>query len=491
MNNLKIFNNNIDVYFQIITEKLSKTNWISELWKYVKIQWWYSFKASEYKNIGIPVIRISDFNNWKIILEDVKYYEENSKFNDFLLNSWDIIIAMTWWTIWKLAIVQENLWKLYLNQRVWRFQILEKDIIYNEYLYWIARWVENIVKNMWYWWAQPNVSWKQIESIKFVFPEIIIQKNIVNFLNDLKDWKLENKEYFNKDTEQLILNLHNKSLDIDLIWLKSQENFNYIKQLKQSILQEAIEWKLTNSWREKNKNTESASTLLEKIQKEKEELVKQKKLKKQEMLNEISQDEIPFEIPENWSCCRLGQVYDVRDGTHDTPKYVSQWIPLITSKNFYNWEIIFESAKYISIEDHEKIKQRSNVENEDILFSMIWGNIWNMLIVNTKREFSIKNVALFKYYNKNLTPNIFLYIYLKFLSKNIQDKAIWWAQPFVSLWFLRNAIIPLPPLEEQKEIVKKVDEMMKLCDFLEKQSLETKENSENLMKSVLGEVFSR
>jgi len=56
---------------------------------------------------------------------------------------------------------------------------------------------------------------------------------------------------------------------------------------------------------------------------------------------------------------------------------------------------------------------------------------------------------------------------------------------------MNNFPIPLPPLEEQKEIVKKVDEMMKFCDELEKQSLETKESSENLMKSVLSEVFNK
>lgn len=493
MNNLKIFNNNIDVYFQIITEKLSKTNWISELWKYVKIQWWYSFKASEYKNIGIPIIRISDFNNWKIILEDVKYYEENSKFNDFLLNSWDIIIAMTGWTIWKLAIVQGNLWKLYLNQRVWRFQILEKDIIYNEYLYWIARWVENIVKNMWYWWAQPNVSWKQIESIKFVFPEIIIQKNIVNFLNDLKDWKLENKEYFNKDTEQLILNLHNKSLDIDLIWLKSQENFNYIKQLKQAILQEAIEWKLTKSWREKNTWIESASVLLEKIKKEKNELVKQKKLKKQEKLKEISQDEIPFEIPENSVICRLWDIVQVNPRNQLEDNLDVSFIPMKLINDWFINTHTSEKLKWIDIKGWF-----THFQENDVVFAKITPCFQNRKsavmknLINWFWAWTTELIVL-RSYNNLILPELLLYFVKSKWFIDLWVSTYTWTawQQRVDREKLLNMPFLLPPLEEQKEIVKKVDELMIYCDLLEKQSLETKENSENLMKSVLNEVFSK
>lgn len=494
-NNLKIFNNNIDVYFQIITEELSKTNWISELWKYVKIQWWYSFKASDYKTTGIPIIRISDFNNWKVILDGVKYYEEKSKFNDFLLNSWDIIIAMTGWTIWKLAIVQENLWKIYLNQRVWRFQILEKDMIYNEYLYWIARWVENIVKNMWYWWAQPNVSWKQIESIKFVFPKIEIQKNIVNFLNDLKDWKLENKEYFNKDTEKLILDLHNKSLDIDSIWVKSQENISYIKQLKQAILQEAIEWKLTSSWRENNPNIESAKILLEKIKKEKEELVKQKKLKKQEKLKEISDDEIPFEIPKNWSWCRLDNLWIIKWW-----KRMPQWSIFSETKTQHlylrvsdmkEWGINMNNLKYIDNKTYEILKTYI-INDTDLYMTIVWGTIWKCgilpkecdWIILTENALKITPLFVNKYY-------IYHYLISTYAQNEFKDKTNQlWVQKLSMIQF-KKTFFPLPPLEEQKEIVKKVDEMMKFCDLLEKQSLETKGNSENLMKSVLSEVFSR
>ena len=108
----------------------------------------------------------------------------------------------------------------------------------------------------------------------------------------------------------------------------------------------------------------------------------------------------------------MADAVDVRDGTHDTPAYVSEkeGIPLITSKNFVNGNIDFNSAKFISLSDHNAIKIRSCVEVDDILFSMIGGNIGNMVKISTDREFSIKNVALFKYYNKQLSISDYLFI---------------------------------------------------------------------------------
>ena len=89
------------------------------------------------------------------------------------------------------------------------------------------------------------------------------------------------------------------------------------EQLRNSILQMAIEGKLT----EQRPEDGNAADLLKEIQAEKAKLVKEGKIKKEKPLPEIAEDEIPFELPENWCWVRLGSVVDVRDGTHDTPKY--------------------------------------------------------------------------------------------------------------------------------------------------------------------------
>lgn len=234
------------------------------------------------------------------------------------------------------------------------------------------------------------------------------------------------------------------------------------QDLKNSILQLAIQGKLVPQ----DPNDESAEVLYAKIQAEKQKLIKEGKIKKDKPLPPITDDEIPFPIPSNWKWVRLGDCFDVRDGTHDTPKYVGKGYPLITSKDFDNGQIRFDKCNYISENDHIKIQQRSKVDIGDILYSMIGGNIGNMVIVTTEKEFSIKNVALFKYYNRNLTSNNYLYYILKYVTETFKNKATGGAQPFISLSFIRNFPIPLPPLAKQHRIVAKVNELMQYCEKL-------------------------
>ena len=123
----KVFYNQISAYIEKINQFLSTHYEVTRLGNYIKIVGGYAFKSSNYRNIGIPIIRISDFQNEKIVLDNVKYYEENQNLSKYKLFEGDIIIAMTGGTIGKLAIVQENLGKLYLNQRVGKFEVINHE----------------------------------------------------------------------------------------------------------------------------------------------------------------------------------------------------------------------------------------------------------------------------------------------------------------------------------------------------------------------------
>ena len=254
--------------------------------------------------------------------------------------------------------------------------------------------------------------------------------------------------------------------------------------LRKAILQYAVEGKLVPQ----DNQDEPASILYEKIIVEKENLIKQGKIKKEKPLPPITDDEIPYDIPENWKWVRLGEVCDVRDGTHDTPKYISNGIPLITSKNISNNTILFDNVKYISSEDYRAIANRSFVDTGDILFAMI-GSIGNPVIVNTDKQFAIKNVALFKFHQNHFFYNKYLLIFLQLNQYIMQKKSSGAVQSFVSLKFLREYLFPLPPLKEQERIVKKIDELMGLCDKLEQEEEKLlaldKNFMENLPKSIL------
>jgi len=187
--------------------------------------------------------------------------------------------------------------------------------------------------------------------------------------------------------------------------------------------------------------------------------------RKSKPLLQVSKDEVPFAVPSSWKLTRLAEVFDVRDGTHDTPKYVEEGFPLVTSKNLSSGRLNIDNVKYISEEDYLDINRRSQVEQNDILFAMI-GSIGNPVLVDIKPEFSIKNVALFKYFDSKSTVPGFLLMYLKFAAKDIQDKSSGAVQSFVSLGYLRAYPFMLPPVNEQKRIVTKVDELMVMVQKL-------------------------
>jgi type I restriction enzyme, S subunit len=238
------------------------------------------------------------------------------------------------------------------------------------------------------------------------------------------------------------------------------------EQLKKSILQAAIQGKLTKQLPEDG----DARDLLTDIQHLKAQLIKEGKIKKGKTLQEINEDEILFQIPENWIWVRLSECLDVRDGTHNTPKYASKGVPLITSKNLVNGVIDFSTANLISIEDANAINLRSGVDEGDILFAMI-GSIGNPAIVHKDREFSIKNVALFKNINNLMNMN-YVYYFLLYAQDFMKTTSSGGVQAFVSLNFLRTSIIPLPPIAEQKRIVDCLEKVLPEIDNLRKDETE-------------------
>ena len=285
---------------------------------------------------------------------------------------------------------------------------------------------------------------------------------------------LDEQFRINKKLEELIPYIEKYGV----VYLESTKlNGAFPGLLKKSILQEAVQGKLVPQ----DPNDEPASVLLERIRAEKEALIKAGKIKKDKNESVIfrrdnshyekrgSEDvcideELPFEIPYSWCWSRLGICLDVRDGTHDTPKYVPSGIPLVTSKNLCNGKIDFTTAKFIAEDDHIAISQRSKVDSGDIMYAMI-GSIGNPVLYYGNDEFSIKNMALFKKIDNGLLME-YVYWFLFFSQDNMKKYASGGVQSFVSLNYLRNYLIPIPPIQEQKRIVSAIKHLLSLADTL-------------------------
>ncbi|MDG9857083.1 restriction endonuclease subunit S [Pseudomonas nitroreducens] len=164
------------------------------------------------------------------------------------------------------------------------------------------------------------------------------------------------------------------------------------------------------------------------------------------------------EVPAHWDVVALKRIVEVKDGTHATPSYVDpspDAFPLITSKDFIGTNIDFDNCKYISSEDHSEVMRRSDTQNGDVLMSMIGGNIGKALIVETSREFSIKNVALFKSAGSSKKAKQILYfLESRLFEQQTELISRGGAQGFLGLGDIRSLVIPKPPEGELSEILR-------------------------------------
>ncbi len=195
-------------------------------------------------------------------------------------------------------------------------------------------------------------------------------------------------------------------------------------------------------------------------------------------------------LPNGWKSCKMIDIMDVRDGTHDSPKYHETGYPLVTSKNLKPWGLDLNSVSLISEEDYNLINKRSKVDKGDILFAMI-GTIGNPTLVKEEPNFAIKNMALFKPKSDLNINFVCYYLSSPDVIQKMIDEANGATQKFVGLNYLRNFPIIVPPLPEQTRIVNKLDSLFERIDKSIALLEENIKHTEALMASVLDEVFEQ
>lgn len=192
---------------------------------------------------------------------------------------------------------------------------------------------------------------------------------------------------------------------------------------------------------------------------------------------------------DGWEEKNLGEVYDVRDGTHDSPKYHNQGYPLITSKNLKNHKLTFDNIKFISETDYLNINKRSKVDVGDVLFAMI-GTIGNPVVIEDEPNYAIKNVALFKVGNNQNSYFLKYFLDSKQTIEKMMRDAKGTTQKFVGLGYLRSFPILVPPLKEQQTIVHQLDALRAETQKLEAVYQKKIADLEELKKSILQKAFA-
>jgi len=190
-----------------------------------------------------------------------------------------------------------------------------------------------------------------------------------------------------------------------------------------------------------------------------------------------------------WVETTLGKAFDVRDGTHDSPKYHLTGFPLITSKNLKRDGLSFDNVKLINADDYNKINERSAVSRGDVLFAMI-GTIGNPTLVDVEPNFAIKNVALFKNPHEQDTAFLRHYLASAWVISKMMEDAKGTTQKFVGLGYLRGFPINLPPKTTQREVVAKLDAIATETQRLEAIYTQKLQALAELKKSLLHKAFA-
>lgn len=243
-----------------------------------------------------------------------------------------------------------------------------------------------------------------------------------------------------------------------------QFNAKFPEDMKKSILQYAIQGKLVEQSAEEGTGEE----LYQQIQVEKQRLIAEKKIKKEKPLAEISEDEIPFDIPENWKWIRVGEIFAHNTGKAmnstakkvDKPGSVKRFI---TTSNLYWNSFDFSSVKEMFFSDDEL--ERCMVTKGDLLMCEGGAYYGRTAIWNYDYDICFQNhVHRLRPY-KAVELRFFYYLFYFYKSMNMMN-AKGTAMPGLSSQTLHQMVVPLPPLPEQKRIVAKIEELLPLCERL-------------------------
>lgn len=267
-----------------------------------------------------------------------------------------------------------------------------------------------------------------------------------------------------------------------------------LEKLRQSIIQEAIEGKLTAKWRKEHPDLISgenhASKLLEKIKREKEKLIKEGKGKKNKPLLPISDAEKPFDLPDGWVRCRLGEIsLKIHYGFNASARLEKRNVRLLRITDIQNNKVNWDNVPGCLFSERD-IKSYLLSEN-DIVIARTGGTIG--------KSFLIKDIpfrSLFASYLIRVVPSVNVVPeYLKFFLESPEYwkqlyGAAWGAgQPNVNGTALSKLSMPFPSKPEQNAIVEHVNKIMVMIEELEKQTSKRSKQSEQLMQAVLSEAF--
>ena len=416
---------------------------IPESWKWVRLgeigSWGSGATPSRtnpnYYGGNIPWLKTGDLNDGYITEVPEHITELALEKTSVRLNpEGSVLIAMYGATIGKLGIAKIP---LTTNQACCACPPLKH--IYNKYLFYYLLATRSRFIKMGEGGAQPNISKEKIVNSVFAFPPLLEQKRIVAKIEEL----LPLADRYGEAWDRL-----------------EELNKRFPDDMRKSVLQLAIQGKLVEQRPEEG----TAEELYKKIQAEKQKLIKAGKIKKEKPLPEITEDEIPFEIPESWKWVRLGEVVTFENGDRSTkyPKekdYVKNGVPFFGAKDMDDNLMSFENVRYIS---KEKFNELGNGKLQDKDFiCLLRGSVGKVAFFRSNGEhttgFICAQMIIIRSISKMLCDYLEKYFSTPYYFSEIQKRVTGTAVRQLPGKDLSELLFPLPPIAEQLRVIKKTD----------------------------------
>ncbi|WP_076418072.1 restriction endonuclease subunit S [Colwellia sp. UCD-KL20] len=464
-----------------------------------------NLKATEYVDSGIPLIRIQNVDRNVFKNNGIQYLTElkASSLSRHSFIAGDIVLNKLGEPTGKACIIPDYLTHGIIVADLIRVRVNEDFHNKNFLIYCInsplvASQFSGLAKGV----TRQRVNLSQVRSIKIPLPPLAEQHRIVAKVDEL----MALCDELEQQTEQS-LSAHQTLVEVLLAtltdsksansfqenWQRISQHFDVlfttehsIEQLKQTILQLAVMGKLV---RQKS-NDEPASKLLEKIAEEKAQLIKDKKIKKQKPLPEITDEEKPFELPSGWKFERLGNLVS-RLGSGSTPRggqsaYVDKGIIFLRSQNVWNDGLKLDDTAYISDETHNKMVN-THVFPNDVLLNITGASLGRSTIFPEKLITAnvSQHVTIIRLVEERMCEFVHLGIKSPLVQRLVWGRQVGMAIEGLSKKVLEQFEFPVPPLAEQKRIVAKVDELMALCDQLKTRLADTQTTQLHLADAVV------
>jgi type I restriction enzyme S subunit len=288
--------------------------------------------------------------------------------------------------------------------------------------------------------------------------------------------------------------------DLEQTRAKTEQNLKNARELMNVTFQEAITGKLTKLWREANQNVVSASELLTKLKEQKNQLVNEKVISKEKVLPRLPKEEAPYELPVSWLWCRLGEIgnatnYPFVDGPFGSSintktDYIETGVPVLRMVNVKPFTYKNYNLKYVNEDKYQQFT-RHNVLPGDVLFSKVGAGTGESCVVPDDFLYGmLSTTGITRIRVGQVVLNQYLCCFLNSNIKTFMVMASKAAQPFLNMTQIKTFPFPLPPIEEQSEIVLMLErlstEIQQVEAIYEKKLLALDE----LKKSILQKAFN-